>query len=304
MNITVGITSYNQRDYLIEAIDSVLAQSTPPAEIIIVDDASSDDSPQIIDAYAARHPDRVRPILLPRNGGPNAARNHVIDAARGDYLAFLDGDDRWRPVLLERLLARLAAPDRPDAAFGNFHVIDAAGHPLFLWATRGAPEGKLLRRVLTLDMPRTTLFRSELVPTALWRAAGPFDASFAIYGDWDMRIRQAQVVGRYGFIDESLCEYRRHDNNRLSDRGLESHLAAVDHVERKYAALIAQLEAEEGSVRRGLARWRAKLMRRAALTLTLQRPPGFRAGALRHYGRSLTYHPTLDARLLWRIAKP
>jgi hypothetical protein len=45
-------------------------------------------------------------------------------------------------------------------------------------------------------------------------------------------------------------------------------------------------------------------MRRAALMLALQRPPGFRAAALRHYRRSLTYHPTLDARLLWRIAKP
>ena len=69
MNVTVGITSYNQRDYLIEAIDSVLAQSAPPDEVIIVDVASTDDSPQVIAGYAARYPERVRPILLAEAGG-------------------------------------------------------------------------------------------------------------------------------------------------------------------------------------------------------------------------------------------
>ncbi len=62
MDVTVGITSYNQRDYLIEAIDSVLAQSAPPDEVIIVDDASTDDYTQVISGYAARNPERERPI--------------------------------------------------------------------------------------------------------------------------------------------------------------------------------------------------------------------------------------------------
>ena len=168
MNVTVGITSYNQRDYLIEAIDSVLAQSAPPDEVIIVDDASTDDSPQVIAGYAARYPERVRPILLTENSGPNAARNHVLAAATSDLLAFLDGDDRWRPEKLARALARLGAADRPDAVFDNFTFTDGDGHPLFLWADgQRPPEGRLQRQVLTLDLPRTTLFRSELVPTAL-----------------------------------------------------------------------------------------------------------------------------------------
>ena len=304
MNVTVGITSYNQRDYLIEAIDSVLAQSAPPDEVIIVDDASTDDSPQVIAGYAARYPERVRPILLTENSGPNAARNHVLAAATSDLLAFLDGDDRWRPEKLARALARLGAADQPDAVFDNFTFTDGDGHPLFLWADgQRPPEGRLQRQVLTLDLPRTTLFRSELVPTALWRAAGGYDPSFAIYGDWDARIRQAGVVGRYAYVDAPLSEYRRHGAG-LSSRGVEAHLAAVDHVEHKYADLIDRLERAEGGVRDGLQRWRAKLLRRAALDVALGRPPGFRAAALAYYRRSLRYHPTLDARTLWHMVKP
>ena len=65
-----------------------------------------------------------------------------------------------------------------------------------------------------------------------------------------------------------------------------------------------RLEAEEGGVRAALARWRAKLLRRAALDLAVQRPPGFRADALAFYRRSLAHHTTFDARLLWRLVKP
>ena len=304
MNITVGITSYNQRDYLIQAVDSVLAQTALPAEILIVDDASSDDSPQVIAAYASRNPGLIQPILLAHNGGPNAARNHVIAAATGDYLAFLDGDDRWRPEKLARALARLSASDRPDAVFDNFLFTDGDGRPLFLWADgQRPPEGRLLRQVLTLDLPRTTLFRSELAPTAVWRAAGGYDPSFAIYGEWDARIRQAQQVGRYAYVDKVLSEYRRHGAG-LSSRGVEAHLAAVDHVERKYAGLIAQLEHDEGGVQAGLRRWRAKLLRRAALDVALRRPPGFRVAALGYYRRSLAYQRMVDARTLWHMVKP
>ena len=85
---------------------------------------------------------------------------------------------------------------------------------------------------------------------------------------------------------------------------MEAHLAAVDHVEHKYADLIDRLERAEGGVRDGLQRWRAKLLRRAALDVALGRPPGFRAAALAYYRRSLRYHLTLDARTLWHMVKP
>lgn len=305
MNLTVGITSYNQRDLLGEAIESVINQTVKPAEIVIVDDASQDDSPQLIDAYARRYPDLIRSVQLDQNIGPNSARNHIIDIATCDYLSFLDGDDRWLPTKIEREAARLEAVDHPDAVFSNFYFIRKDGERAFLWVTdQPPPQGHILPQVLTLDMPRTTLFRSELAPTTCWRDAGYFDSSFVIYGDWDMRVRLAAVVPRFAYIDEPLCEYRRHGAG-LSNKPVEMHLAAVDHVESKYANLIARLTVTSGiSLSDGLDRFRAKLLRRAALDALLTNGGGARREALVYYKRSLAYDRVLDPRLFWYFLKP
>jgi glycosyltransferase involved in cell wall biosynthesis len=304
MKITVGITSYNQRNLLIEAVDSVLSQSVRPFEIIIVDDASTDDSPELIRGYASRYPGIVRPLLLAQNTGPNAARNYVLDAATGYFLTFLDGDDRWLPTKLEREMARLSAADWPDVVFSNFYFTDKNGARLFPWVTnRRPPEGKILKQVLTLDLPRTTLFRSELAPVSYWREAGYFDPTFAIYGDWDMRVRLATVVPRFAYIDEPLCEYRRHGSG-LSNNRVEMHLEAVDHIEQKYASLIAQLSfAHDADLSQGLNRFRAKLLRRAAMDVILARPAGFRRSAIRLYKQSLRFDRVLDPRLFWYLIK-
>ena len=305
MIITVGITSYNQRELLVEAIESVLAQSMKPAEVVIVDDASQDGSPQLINDYASRYPDLIRPALLDQNGGPNTARNHIIDMAAGDFLTFLDGDDRWLPTKLERETDRLESPDRPDAVFSNFYFIRKDGERAFRWVTDPPPpQGHILPQVLTLNLPRTTLFRSELAPTRLWRQAGYFDPSFAIYGDWDMRVRLAAAVPHFAYIDEPLCEYRRHGAG-LSNKPVDMHLAAVDHIETKYAALISNLKVQYGdSFYKGFDHFRAKLLRRAALDALLLRDHGFRRVALSYYKRSLSYDRVLDLRLFWYLFKP
>ena len=305
MDLTVGITSYNQRDLLVEAIDSVLAQTLRPREIIVVDDASDDDSQHVIRSYAAQYPELVRPILLTQNSGPNAARNYVIDMAQGQWLSFLDGDDRWLPTKLEREAARLHAPDQPDAVFSNFYFTNKDGDRMFLWVTEQIPpEGYLLPQVLTLALPRATLFRSEVAPTNLWRKAGYFDTSFAMYGDWDMKIRLAIEVSRFGYVNEPLCEYRRHGTG-ISNKPIGMHLAAVDHIEQKYATLIEQLPATHGQAcSYSLDRFRAKLWRRAALDTLIQRPANFRKTALGMYKRSWHYDRVLDPRLIWHLFKP
>ena len=305
MNLTVGITSYNQRELLVEAIDSVIAQTVKPAEIVIVDDASQDDSPRLIEAYAQRYPDLIYPVLLDRNAGPNAARNHIIDRATGEYLSFLDGDDRWLPSKLEREAKRLQLPDHPDGVFSNFYFIRKNGERAFLWATdRPPPQGYILAEVLTLDLPRTTLFRSELAPTAMWREAGYFDDSFEIYGDWDMRVRLATVVPSFAYVDEPLCEYRRHGGG-LSNKPVDKHLAAVDHIESKYADLIARLTMQKGNAfPKGFNRFRAKLLRRAALDTLLKDGRGARGEAIGYYKLSMAYDRVLDPRFFWYLLKP
>jgi glycosyltransferase involved in cell wall biosynthesis len=112
--VTVMIGVYNGAPYLAEAIDSVLAQTRPPLELIVVDDGSTDGSGAIAAAYGSP----VRCIRQER-GGMAASRNRAIREAAGDYFAFLDADDRFPPQKLERQLAMFEADPELDVVYGN-----------------------------------------------------------------------------------------------------------------------------------------------------------------------------------------
>jgi glycosyltransferase involved in cell wall biosynthesis len=112
--VTVIIGAYNAERYLAEAIDSVLAQTHPRLELIVVDDGSTDGSGRIAESYG----DPVR-CIRQENGGMAAARNRAIPEARGDYLAFLDADDRFPPDKLRSQLAVFEAQPELDVVYGH-----------------------------------------------------------------------------------------------------------------------------------------------------------------------------------------
>jgi glycosyltransferase involved in cell wall biosynthesis len=111
--ISVVIPCYNGARFLREALDSVLAQTHPAREVIVVDDGSTDDSA----AVAASYGPPVRVIRQP-NQGESVARNRGIDAAEGDWVAFLDADDWWLPEKLEEQ-AKLMGPEVGAVCSGN-----------------------------------------------------------------------------------------------------------------------------------------------------------------------------------------
>ena len=111
MLFTVIVPIYNVEKYLVRCVDSILAQTFPDFELILVDDGSSDRCPEICDAYAAGDA-RVRVIHKP-NGGLVSARNAGIMAAKGDYICYVDGDDWARPGLLAFVRDRLAESPVP-----------------------------------------------------------------------------------------------------------------------------------------------------------------------------------------------
>lgn len=101
--VSVLIAAYNAAAYIEQALDSVVAQTIDDWEILVADDGSSDDTCAVVERRAVADP-RIRLLRAERNGGPSAARNRAIDDARGDWVAVLDADDRWRPQRLERML--------------------------------------------------------------------------------------------------------------------------------------------------------------------------------------------------------
>lgn len=215
MTITVYITSYNQAQYLPAAIESVLAQTRRPDELLIVDDASTDESPQIIQQYQAQYPDLIRVVLKAQNGGVARARNTALAEARGDHIAYLDSDDRYLPAKIEREAAVLERASGAQAAFvfSDYYVTDADGTYLSRWAEDATPPtGDVLPAIFMQGFPRGRMFRYELAPRRLLLDLGAYDPRMTIYEDDDLRVRLA-AVARAHYCDEVLSTHRRHATN-------------------------------------------------------------------------------------------
>ena len=209
MKVTVLVMTYNHERYVAQALDSALAQDTSfDYEVVVSEDCSTDGTRAIVLDYARRHPDTIRLLLSERNVRSNEVVARGIRAARGAYVALLDGDDYWTsPGKLE---AQAGFLDRhPDCAivFHNALVVHADGsREPWLWT----PEA--LRRRATLDdlwagnfiATASTMFRRGLVPEIpAWYA------DFFPITDWPLHILNAEH-GWIGYLDEVMSVYRYH----------------------------------------------------------------------------------------------
>jgi hypothetical protein len=200
--ITVVIPTYNYARYLPEAIDSALAQTHAPLEIIVVDDGSTDDTPRVLAAYGAK----IRAIRQ-GNQGVAAARNTGVAAARGEYIALLDSDDVWLPRKLELQIARFDA----DPSLGLVHCggesFDGGGT---LDVHLDGLEGRVGRQMLSLDRIVIPFPGSGLLfPKRVIEEAGGFDVRLPPSDDWDLCYRVA-ASHAIGFVPEVLVRYRLH----------------------------------------------------------------------------------------------
>jgi GT2 family glycosyltransferase len=205
--ISVIIPTYNYDRFLREAIDSVLAQTWPALEVIVVDDGSTDDTPRILADYG----DRIR-VIRQENLGASAARNTGIAAARGEWVAFLDSDDLWRPRKLECDAARIAADPDLGIVHCGAEQFDNTGKTLFVFL--GGLEGWVAPDLLSLDREVIAAPGSGLtVRKAAAEEVGGYDPRLEGSEDWDFCYR---IACRYraGLVPEVLARYRLHGSGR------------------------------------------------------------------------------------------
>src|SRR6266568_3383608 len=137
--VTVIIPAYNAVATVARALDSALAQTYRPIEVIVIDDGSKDATSKIVASY---RDERIRLLRLPRNQGESGAMNEGIASARGEYIAFLDADDEWLPTKLARQVPVLR--ENPKAAMVNCgcNRVDQSGDVTPDWGTPPPGLGK------------------------------------------------------------------------------------------------------------------------------------------------------------------
>lgn len=210
-SVSVVIPAKNVAAYVGETIASALAQGEV-CEVIVVDDGSTDDTIAIVGAV--RDP-RLR--LMSNDGaGVSAARNFGAHHASGDWLLFLDADDRLRPGAVAALLAASRDAPRAVLVYGDYNTIDSEGRQIGrreLLKGRLKPSGDVLVRLSAGNFivnGGIALARAEA-----FRAVGGFDVSLRYCEDWHCWCRLA-AIGEFAFAPELLLDYRLHTANTMN----------------------------------------------------------------------------------------
>ncbi len=203
-SVSVVVPVYNGNRYLAAALDSVLDQSSPPMEVIVVDDGSSVPPDEVI----ARFGSRVR-LLHQENRGPASARNLGIQRASGEFVGFIDQDDLWTTDRLALQLARLVAESELDLCFGHVELF---------WEPNVETEARAYQQHA----------RGQVVPgyttPAMLARRGAFervgllnpDLRFGDATDWIMRARAAGL--RSTLIPDVVLRHRMHGSNLTRQR--------------------------------------------------------------------------------------
>ena len=236
--VSIVMPCYNGAGHLARSVGSVLAQTCPDWELVLVDDGSTDGSAPLIDQLALQH-GRIRPVHQP-NGGVVAARNAGIALCRGDFIGFLDADDRWHTEFLSTMLAALdGQPDAGIAYCGWQNVGLGPGRDDPYLPPDYEAVGKLAALLKSCPWP----IHGALVRRTLFERHGGFDSGFNTSEDFDLWLRMG-LSTRLLLVPKVMAYYQHHAGERLTSdpvRMALDHLKAQQKFLRAHGALVAPL---------------------------------------------------------------
>lgn len=308
--ISVIIPAFNAAETLPRALDSVLTQSWPAHEIIVVDDGSGDASAEVVKRYIARSGgERVR-YLRQENAGPSTARNHGVNAASGEWIAFLDADDWYYPERLAQHAQMITTDPALDFLIGNFDYRDSTGALLYSSMTasalgrellaqhgehgRAVIEGAALGRYIAEQFSDT---RMLTLPRARFIELGGFPPDLRICEDVVFLLRLCAHSRRAGVSCDAGAVYWVHDAGLIRSDRLRAQTESV-------RALRSQATSMETAPLPIRTAWR-QLVKGAYLDLAYYLAKhGQRAAAVRSLARSFAFSPArADVRRLFSIVR-
>ena len=252
--VSVVMNCLDAERYLREAIDSVYAQTCGDWEILLIDNGSTDSTAAIAKSYD----DRLRYIRNERTVQLGEARNHALHAARGEFVCFLDSDDRWYPDKMERQLAYFTEHPQVDFLHGNFDFIDANGRRTATGYRRELPSGRVFGHVLRhcVINVQTVMVRKSVLD----RLDELFDTTLSLAEDYDLFVRIAHDA-EFGYLHRPLAEYRVHAGQasaRFPQRYAEEMEYCIDKLRQRFADVEGRYAAELGYLEGKIAYWKAR----------------------------------------------
>ena len=232
--VSVVLPVFNGERYLAEAIESVFRQTHQPLELVVVDDGSTDATPDVIASFGER-----LCALRQANSGPSAARNRGVLVTRGEFVAFIDADDLWHPEKLTRQLARFERRPEVDACVTQVENF---------WIPELAEEAERFRdhrisRPTPAYVAATLLARRRLFDTV-----GFFDESLGFGHSTDWFLRAADFGAVVELVPEVLYHRRLHERNRsrvFNAASQDEYLVLVKrHLDRRRSLQSAAAESE------------------------------------------------------------
>jgi glycosyltransferase involved in cell wall biosynthesis len=221
--VSICVPTYNRKKYLKETLDSIIAQTYKDYEIVVVDDGSTDGTEEMIKKFG----DSIT-YHWQENGGDAAARNKLIQLARGEYISFIDSDDLLFPDAIERLVKVVEAEEEDVIAYGSYVRIDQDGNVC------GKCKRKLYSGNITKHLFQTIIVHScgSIFPRKIFKDPVVFDTSLNVCSDYDLWL---SLSTKYKFValPSPTFKRRRHPDN-LSVVSFENCLTQYKVLERFY----------------------------------------------------------------------
>lgn len=226
--ISVIIPTYNASEYILEAIDSVFNQTYKDYEIIVVDDGSTDRTNETLKEYNSK----IR-YFYQKNKGPSAARNTGIKNAKGEFIAFLDSDDRWLPQKLELQMNIISKSYSIGLVACEGLIVDTNSRILkhLVLSKRDFSDKRNLMNELLIRNIIPAIPSSAIIRKNCFDVVGLFNENLFVAEDWDIVFR---ICMKYEFklIHEPLIKIRDRKNSQScsGDKNLQNELHFLDNI--------------------------------------------------------------------------
>lgn len=229
--ISVVIAAYNVGKYIGKCLDSILTQTYPAFEIIVVDDGSSDNTGEICDQYAADNP-QIK-VIHQKNQGVSAARNAALEQTHGEYISVVDSDDYLKPNMYEKLIQGIKKYDA-DLIICNYDKVSEDGKTITAMKKYAGDECVSFREALywldrehywTYVNPWNKLYKRELFNDIKYPVGKKFEDNYVIH-------RLIMKCNKVASISDSLYYYRANPNSIM--RTLKYKLDRIDDFDAAY----------------------------------------------------------------------